>query len=83
MSQASISDLENDLYPSSTYTLKLSEYYGVNPHWLETGKGKKEISSADPATAQIMEIYQGLDEPLKELARSHLEMLKRLQESQK
>lgn len=44
MSQASLSDLENGLYPTSTYTLKLSAYYGVDPHWLETGKGKKESS---------------------------------------
>jgi len=41
MSQASISDLENDLYPTSTYTLKLATYYGVNPIWLESGKGSK------------------------------------------
>lgn len=80
MSQASISDLENDLYPTSTYTLRLSAYYGVNPHWLETGKGLKEIPPMSPVTAEIMRIYDGLDDKMKKVLLEQARILKKLNE---
>ncbi|OGT02138.1 MAG: hypothetical protein A2143_00640 [Gallionellales bacterium RBG_16_57_15] len=41
MKQASLSDLENDLYPTSAFIPALAEYYGVRALWLADGTGRK------------------------------------------
>lgn len=37
--QGSLSELENGLHASSTFTAKLAHIYGVNSYWLATGEG--------------------------------------------
>lgn len=46
MSHATLSELEGDAYPSSSYLPMLARYYGVDAYWLATGKGSKDTSIA-------------------------------------
>lgn len=39
--QGTLSELENDKYPTSTYTPHLASLYGVEALWLAEGRGKK------------------------------------------
>lgn len=47
MSQPLLSELENDEYTSSSFTLQLANLYCVNPLWLADGKGIRELSDND------------------------------------
>lgn len=51
MSQTNLSELENGLYPTSSFTPMLADYYGVASLWLANGKGKKELE-------QISRLYK-------------------------
>lgn len=42
MSQANLSDLENDVYPTSSYTPQLAVYYNVSTIWLADGRGSRK-----------------------------------------
>lgn len=66
MSQANVSDLENDLYPTSVYIVKLAEYFGVTPQWLEKGTGQKQAEIRDSRLDELISIYQRLDDESKE-----------------
>lgn len=39
MSQSALSELENDVYPTSTFTTRLAHLYKVNARWLADGDG--------------------------------------------
>jgi len=41
MSQTNLSELESDLYPTSSFIPMLANYYGVDALWLATGKAGK------------------------------------------
>ncbi|MDR1162657.1 MAG: helix-turn-helix transcriptional regulator, partial [Candidatus Accumulibacter sp.] len=41
VSQGTLSELENDKYPTSTFVPQLAELYGVEALWLATGEGRK------------------------------------------
>lgn len=45
MSQANLSELENDKYPSSTFTPQLASILGVRAVWLAEGRGPREIGA--------------------------------------
>lgn len=47
--QGTLSELENDKYPTSAYVPHLAKLYGVEAMWLATGRGSK---SSQPAKAQ-------------------------------
>ncbi|MFY2610481.1 helix-turn-helix domain-containing protein [Achromobacter ruhlandii] len=42
MAQPTLSELENDAYPSSTFTPRLAHVYGVSARWLADGEGPQE-----------------------------------------
>lgn len=44
IAQGTLSELENDLYESSTYTTELADLYKVNALWLATGKGSHFVT---------------------------------------
>lgn len=47
MSQSNLSELENDTYPTSSFTPHLAQLYGVTAMWLAEGKLPKRL--AEPA----------------------------------
>lgn len=80
MSQANLSDLENDLYPSSSFIPHLASYYGVSSLWLATGKGEREISTLDPSSEEALSLYLALPDDLKQTS---LEILRSLAKNSK
>ncbi len=44
MSQTNLSELENDMYPTSSFTPMLASYFGVDALWLANGKGQMRPS---------------------------------------
>jgi transcriptional regulator with XRE-family HTH domain len=52
MSQSNLSELENDLYPTSSFTPRLAETLKVASIWLAEGRGQREHSYA-PAEAPL------------------------------
>ena len=51
MAQPTLSELENDSYPSSTFTPRLAHAYGVSARWLADGDGPPELGVASPVDA--------------------------------
>ncbi|MCP2517426.1 helix-turn-helix domain-containing protein [Achromobacter mucicolens] len=51
MAQATLSQLEGDTYPTSTYTPRLAHLYGVSARWLADGDGPRSSSEADAEPA--------------------------------
>lgn len=49
MSQSALSELENDEYPTSAFTWRLAQIYGVNPRWLADGLGAMDSAEQDNA----------------------------------
>lgn len=47
MAQATLSQLEGDTYPTSSYTPRLAHLYGVSARWLADGDGPRASSAAD------------------------------------
>ena len=72
MSQANLSDLENDLYPSSSFIPHLASYYGISSLWLATGEGEREISTLDPTSEEALpeDLKQTSLEILRSLAKN-------------
>ncbi len=66
MSQSLLSELENDEYPTSVFTIQLAHLYKVSARWLAEGKGSREISAAemldDERVSRLWMSYQALDE---------------------
>lgn len=58
--QGTLSELENDLSLKSTYTIALAELYKVNPTWLATGKGQKEISAKNEIKSFLKPVRDGI-----------------------
>lgn len=46
LSQGTLSELENDMYPTSSFVPHLAQIYGVEPMWLATGNGQKTKKEA-------------------------------------
>ena len=44
--QGTLSELENDKYPTSSYVPHFAKLYGVEAMWLATGRGPKDIQEA-------------------------------------
>jgi HTH-type transcriptional regulator, cell division transcriptional repressor len=65
MSHNTLSELERDFYPSSSFMVRLAAYYGVSPDWLETGRGGMTTEPLDNVTTEIMSIYGKLDDRMK------------------
>lgn len=60
MSQVNLSELENDLYPTSSFIPALADYYGVRALWLSDGKGRKELAAkVNPRLAHLIKILDG------------------------
>lgn len=82
MSQTNLSELESDLYPTSSFIPALANYYGVSALWLSDGKGKKELTAnANPRLAHLIKILDGqpdyvVDEAIKNID-SIVELLKK------
>jgi transcriptional regulator with XRE-family HTH domain len=50
MSQSNLSELENDAYPTSSFTPQLAQLYGVTAMWLAEGKRPKRLTDpTDPS----------------------------------
>lgn len=64
MSQTNLSELENDIYPTSSFVPVLANYYGVNALWLATGKGKKEAANATYFAQQQQSSYSNIGEKI-------------------
>ena len=66
MSQSLPSELENDEYPTSVFTIQLAHLYKVNARWLAEGRGSREIPAAemldDERVSRLWLSYQSLDE---------------------
>jgi transcriptional regulator with XRE-family HTH domain len=61
----------------------ITNKYGVNRHWLETGEGKMfETPAPDKDLEQIIAIYHGLQPQFKEFGLLFLKHLLKLQENQ-
>lgn len=50
MSQSTLSELENDSYPTSTFTTRLAHIYNVSARWLADGEGPMRV--ADTVVAE-------------------------------
>jgi len=48
MSQSTLSELETDTYPTSTFTTRLAHIYSVSARWLADGEGPMVVDSAPP-----------------------------------
>ena len=46
MAQATLSQLEGDTYPTSSYTPRLAHLYGVSARWLADGDGPRSPDTA-------------------------------------
>ncbi len=58
MSQALLSELENDKYPTSGFTTKLAHLYKVNARWLAEGLGPREVSAAEAlGDDEVMDLW--------------------------
>lgn len=49
MSQSTLSELETDTYPTSTFTTRLAHIYNVSARWLADGEGPMVLDSPPPA----------------------------------
>lgn len=74
MSQSTLSELENDAYPTSVWVTKLAHLYGVNPRWLGEGVGPRQPSptqsdevEADPRILDLWNRYLRADEDARDL----------------
>lgn len=76
MSSNQLSELENDKYLTSTFTVKLARHYGVNPFWLEEGVGEMEM---DSITIEIANIYDKLDDKFKAILLEQARLLEKMQ----
>lgn len=56
ISQGTLSELENDKYPTSSFVPHLAQLYGVEALWLAEGKGQKHRTSIQPAKLENNEI---------------------------
>ncbi len=61
MSQTNLSELESDLYPSSSFVPMMAEFYGVSSLWLATGKGRKEPGGLTPEQIEVLAMWEKLD----------------------
>lgn len=65
--QSTVSDLERGVSASSSELVAIAMAVGVNPSWLQTGKGDKkaatgEMAGSDLETAMgLLSIFYGLD----------------------
>lgn len=58
MSQSLLSELENNLYPTSGFTTKLAHLYKVNARWLAEGLGPREVSAAEAlGDDEVMDLW--------------------------
>lgn len=71
LGQSLLSELENDHYPTSGYTIQLAYLYKVSARWLADGKGPKEISAVelldDPKMEQMLRRFAQADEATRTL----------------
>lgn len=88
MSQPTLSELENDTYPTSTFTTRLAHIYNVNARWLADGEGPMQsdtptVESSTPAQPARLwpfssrispEAYEALDASTKEDIEDYVEM---------
>lgn len=66
MSQSLLSELENDEYPTSGFTIQLAALYRVNPLWLADGVGLRDPSSSEEAV-RLNTLYNQLSKSDQEL----------------
>ena len=58
MAQSLISELENNLYPTSGFTIKLAHLYKVNARWLADGEGPRDISASEAmGDAEVLDLW--------------------------
>lgn len=73
LGQSLLSELENDHYPTSGYTIQLAYLYKVSARWLADGKGPREISAVelldDPEMEKLLRRYGQANEATKALVR--------------
>ena len=71
MSQANLSELENDHYPSSTFVPRMAQELRVSSLWLADGRGPREVSAEvtaiharhpDPAIAEAVALMELADD---------------------
>lgn len=89
MSQSTLSELENDEYPTSTFTTRLAHIYAVSARWLADGDGPMATSPIDenepePISAESVswpfsdrirpEAYALLDPAVKEDIEDYIEL---------
>lgn len=82
MSQGNLSELENDEYPSSSFTAQLAHELKVSALWLSSGKGPMDVSdittpphSIDATLAEIVALLQDASDNTRQTA---LVMVQRL-----
>lgn len=88
MSQSTLSELETDSYPTSTFTPRLAHIYGVSARWLADGEGPMLVDSQSaetsppapfahpwPFSSRISpEAYEALDASIKEDIEDYVEL---------
>lgn len=79
IAQPSLFALENDKSKTTRHIAKLAAALGVSPMWLETGKGKQDLSDSDSLQAAI----NGLPQDAVNLLISVADMMQPRQHSNK
>lgn len=64
MSQTNLSELENDIYPTSSFIPMLANYYEVSALWLANGKGEKAPLSTLFLAEQKQNKYSNIGEKI-------------------